>query len=71
MYTDGVSEAMDENGTEFGENRLTDILKKNVNLPLAQILTEIEESVKTHHGSEQYEDDFTILAARIVSSKTE
>ncbi|MBD3278494.1 MAG: SpoIIE family protein phosphatase [Candidatus Aegiribacteria sp.] len=71
MYTDGVSEAMDENGMEYGENRLVEILKENVQLPLADILSEIEKSVKAHHGSEQYEDDFTILAARIISSDIE
>lgn len=65
MYTDGVSEAMDSNDEEFGEKRLAALAATNRVLPLPDLLSLIERSVSHFHGSDEYYDDFTLLAVRI------
>ncbi|OPL19864.1 MAG: hypothetical protein AVO35_02510 [Candidatus Aegiribacteria sp. MLS_C] len=65
MYTDGVCEAMDDSEEEFGESRLVGIVVENRRKPLAELLQLIQKEVESHHGSDRYEDDFTLLAARL------
>ncbi|MCD4846760.1 MAG: SpoIIE family protein phosphatase [Candidatus Aegiribacteria sp.] len=65
LYTDGVCEAMNLSEEEYGEKRLAKLVIGNRNLPLAELLQLIEDEVALFHGSEIYEDDFTLLAARL------
>ncbi len=64
MYTDGVSEAMNEVEEEFGENRIVSIVSDNKEMNLKELLGEIERGVEDFHGSSNYSDDFTLLAIR-------
>jgi len=64
MYTDGVCEAMNCEEEEFGEKRLADLIRDNRGLPLVDLLHLIHSKVELHHGSDRYDDDFTLLAAR-------
>jgi len=68
MYTDGVSEAMNSTEEEFGENRLARLTAQYRDLPLSELLTLIEKEVSIFHGSDEYSDDFTLLAARITGN---
>jgi len=68
MYTDGVSEAMNSAGEEYGEKRLADIATNHREIPLAELLAVIERDVCTFQGSGEYADDFTLLAARLKPS---
>jgi len=65
MYTDGVCESMNCSEEEYGEKRLADLISTNKSLPLKDLLDLIEEEVEIHHGSSEYDDDFTLLAARL------
>ncbi len=65
MYTDGVCEAMNCFEEEFGEKRLVEIVSANRTLPLADLVHLIEKEVEVHHGSSDYDDDFTLLLARL------
>ena len=65
MYTDGVSEAMNSKGEEFGDKQIAHIAARNTELPLGELLSLIEKEVSIFHGSSSYSDDFTLLAARI------
>jgi serine phosphatase RsbU (regulator of sigma subunit) len=67
MYTDGVSEAMNEEDEEFGEDRIIDLIVRNREMSLSALLALIEDSVEDFHGSPCYADDFTILAVRRAS----
>jgi len=69
MYTDGVCEAMNCSDEEFGEKRLVSIVSANRRLPLTDLVHLIEKEVEVHHGSNTYEDDFTLLLARLKSVK--
>ena len=66
MYTDGVSESMSSSGKEYGEKRLARLVSSNRELPLSDLLHLIEKDVEEHHGSNEYDDDFTLLAARLI-----
>lgn len=65
MYTDGVCEAMNGENEEYGEKRLADLTAANREIPLADLLGAIENEVCAFHGSREYADDFTLLAARL------
>ena len=66
MYTDGVSEAMNANEEEFGEDRIFQSVCHRRQEPVAQILASLEASVVTYRGDNPFEDDFTLLILRTV-----
>jgi CheY-like chemotaxis protein len=62
MYTDGLTETRGEEGEEFGEARLLEMLRKNRELKAAHILRRVEEAVEQFRSGEQ-EDDLTLVIA--------
>ncbi len=64
MYTDGVTEAMNAEGEEFGEERIISVVKENKAMNPEELLREIERNVEEFHGSSQYSDDFTLIAVK-------
>ncbi len=64
LYTDGISEPQNEYGEMFGEERLIELLKKNVEQSEAQIIQSIMRAVLEWTGSPDLQDDMTILIAR-------
>jgi serine phosphatase RsbU (regulator of sigma subunit) len=65
MYTDGVSEAMNSLEEEFGEKRIAREAISAMGRSLNEVLSAISDKARDFHGSEEYEDDFTLLAARL------
>ena len=66
-YTDGVTEAMDEAGNVYSENRLQTVLDgipAVEDMPVADILSSVREDIKTHAGAAEQSDDITMLAVR-------
>jgi len=63
-YTDGVSEARDADGEEFGEARLAALLADHGHLPAAQLCSCILDAVRQFRGSRQDQDDVTALVVR-------
>jgi sigma-B regulation protein RsbU (phosphoserine phosphatase) len=59
LYTDGITEAEDAAGQEFGEGRLIDLLLRNRNCPAGQIHGVLLDAVRLHAG--RLEDDATLL----------
>ena len=68
FYTDGYSEAMDDNQNEFGEERLLEIINKNSDLTASKILNKIQEEVKIFTGKTPQHDDMTMVIVRICDS---
>jgi serine phosphatase RsbU (regulator of sigma subunit) len=64
LYTDGVTEAMNPAGEEFGENRLRSVVAANPGLPLEELLALIEREAAAFQGTGDFSDDFTLLALR-------
>jgi serine phosphatase RsbU (regulator of sigma subunit)/catechol 2,3-dioxygenase-like lactoylglutathione lyase family enzyme len=63
LYTDGVTEAFDEAGEEFGEQRLVDALHRHRNRAPESLLASLVDEVRTFSPHEQH-DDLTLIVAR-------
>jgi len=63
LYTDGVTEAFDEAGDEFGEERLVDALRRHRDLPTESLVASLVAEVRSFSPHEQH-DDLTLIVAR-------
>ncbi len=63
MYTDGVTEAFNEAGEEFGDRRLVDALRDGGGLCPEALVASIAEDVQRFSPGEQH-DDITVVAAK-------
>ncbi len=63
VYTDGATEAMNDQGEEFGEGRLAELLQKLNRLPLSAMLQKCLDVVSQFAG-ERRRDDLTLVALR-------
>ena len=61
LYTDGVTEAMNEGGEEFGLERLSDVLASNPTNDPKEINQAIFSAVRAFAGSAPQSDDITCL----------
>ncbi len=66
IYTDGVVEALDESGAEYGEDRLKKLVAALGNADAAASLSRIFESVDGFAGAAPQYDDITCLVLRVV-----
>ena len=66
FFTDGVTEPENAYGEMFGEERFLNLLARNVNLPQEEIVRIVSESVREWTGSDELQDDMTLLLARRV-----
>jgi phosphoserine phosphatase RsbU/P len=62
-YSDGITEPENDFG-EFGEERLTDLVRENRHLPLAQISQTVTMAVDDWIGDKEQPDDVTLVLAR-------
>jgi len=63
MYTDGVTEANDAEGNEFGEHRLSETVRGKFRNSPEDMLTAIQDAVQKFSAGEQF-DDLTLVVAR-------
>lgn len=66
FFTDGVTEPENEYGEMFGEERFFDLLARNAHLGEEEIVRTVIESIRKWTGSEELQDDMTLLLARRV-----
>ena len=65
LYTDGLVEAEDETGEEFGRTRLEEMLVEEHSLDLDHLIAKVDQSVRVHRGIREARDDATIVALRV------
>ena len=63
--TDGIFEANNPEGTEFGARRLCDVVEKNRHLPARAIVDAIFDAVTTFRDSAAQLDDMTAVAVKV------
>ncbi len=63
FYTDGITEAENAYGEQFGEERLCQLLRKRNGSTSSEILASIVDHVKEWTGSGELQDDMTLLLA--------
>ncbi len=69
LYTDGVTEAGNDAGEEFGAERLTSLMERQSEQPLAEQFGSIMDSVRGHARG-NFEDDATLLLISMSQSST-
>ena len=66
FYTDGLTEARNKRGEEFGEQRLTEVLSNIGEQRAEEMLQEIRQHMETFtHGVPRH-DDVTLVVAKIL-----
>lgn len=63
LYTDGLVEARNANGTEFGEDRLEARVRQHYQLGLEDLLASLRDEVLRFAG--RFHDDMTLMALRV------
>lgn len=66
LYTDGVSESLNNDGEEFGESRLVAALERDRELPPRALLASLANEIRQFSPHEQH-DDITLVLARCTS----
>lgn len=65
LLTDGIEEAFDPEGRQFGRERVIEVLRRHHDQPVAGIVAAIHRTVREFHGAASPHDDATVLIARI------
>jgi MFS family permease len=66
FYTDGISEAMNKNGDEFGEDRLSQLVSQHAQESAQAILDKITHDVIYFANGAKQHDDFTMVVVKVV-----
>ena len=64
MYTDGVTEAMNEKREQYGEERLIELVKENGQLPPTEFIDVLEKDIKAFTRGNAQNDDITVVAVK-------
>ena len=63
LYTDGITESFNDRGEEFGEQRLSEALRRYRGLPSQELLASVLREVQQFSPREQH-DDITLMIAK-------
>ena len=69
VYSDGVTEARNPDGEEFGEERLMCCIKANADLAPTDLLERLLDAVHQFSAGEAQSDDLTLLALRFAGGE--
>lgn len=61
LYTDGITEAMNDSHAEYGIKRFQQVLQENINKSTADQLSAVIDDLRRFVGTEQQSDDITLL----------
>ena len=64
LYTDGVTEAINAEEKEYGEERLEALLRNNSQTDCQQLIDNVKADVKAFAGEAEQSDDITLLAIK-------
>jgi sigma-B regulation protein RsbU (phosphoserine phosphatase) len=65
LYSDGVLEAADASGTEFGEARIAACARRALERPAAEVVADLAASVRRFSEHDTAADDLTVVAVRL------
>jgi sigma-B regulation protein RsbU (phosphoserine phosphatase) len=65
LYTDGVVEAMNDQGEQFGDGRLCEFARAHTADGARKLAAEIKNAVRRHSGPHRQDDDITVLTLQI------
>jgi sigma-B regulation protein RsbU (phosphoserine phosphatase) len=64
IYTDGLTEAESGSGEQFSLSGCLEVLRREWQSPLSQLLDQLRQEVRSFSGRDTLDDDFTLLALR-------
>jgi phosphoserine phosphatase RsbU/P len=64
IYSDGISEAMNDKFEEFGEAKLLDIVRRNGTMHSPGLVEDITSGVEYHSGESLQIDDMTMILVK-------
>ena len=64
IYTDGITEAMNPEKLQFGEDRLVQVIKENSHLTPAEFVEKLNESIAQFTRGAEQNDDITVVAIK-------
>lgn len=64
LFTDGITECADAEGQEFGEDRLVELVSRNVHLPASE-LKDLILSCANEHSKGVFTDDATLIVVAV------
>ena len=64
LYTDGVTEALDANGDEFGLERMIQSVRASASEGAQGVITRLTDDVRNFVGSHPQHDDITLIVIR-------
>lgn len=70
LYTDGIVECVGRNGSEFGYERLENVLHENAKLPPPLLREALLQAAADFTGTRTFEDDVTLLLASFQTDGT-
>lgn len=70
-FTDGILEASDAEGEEFGQKRVTECLFRHLESPLQAGIDALQKAIEKHTGSSNQQDDITVLGFEIAEPESE
>jgi len=65
LYTDGITEAINEQGSAFGEHRLGQLIRDHCTLTAAEMIRKIQDEVLLFSGAQPQYDDITLLILKV------
>jgi len=68
LYTDGITEAKNESGEQFGDERLKESFEKHCTKEPNQIKEEIKNDLSNFIGALDIDDDYTLVIIKLKSS---
>jgi sigma-B regulation protein RsbU (phosphoserine phosphatase) len=64
FYTDGITEAINGAGEQFGEKRLVETINQNIDLPPKELVARVKDTVFTFAQGQPQHDDFTLVVLK-------
>jgi serine phosphatase RsbU (regulator of sigma subunit) len=65
FFSDGITEAMNENNELFGDDRLSETLRNKSSIASSKVMNELWDAVKIFRGSAEQNDDMTAVLVRV------
>lgn len=65
LYTDGVTEAFNSGGEQFGQERLAGVIRRNGDQPADGLIQKVLQTLNDFTGGRPLEDDVTLVAYKL------
>ncbi|MBC7350548.1 MAG: SpoIIE family protein phosphatase [Candidatus Aminicenantes bacterium] len=67
LYTDGITESRNQNKEEFGEERLIEVVRKNMQLPAQKMIETVLVEVNKFSSDKEPDDDRTLVIIKRIA----